>query len=128
MSNGITNKHTKAGWVTARFTETGNVALMHSDPLLGANAHANEIVTALNIISAEWSVADDTHFTISRGANTVLILTSGQHCMDFSDSRLIDTINGEPTSNVAVTLVGAGVGSLVLKLHKKTTISGGSSY
>jgi hypothetical protein len=126
-AEGIVNKHNKGGWVIAKFNATGYIAKNSSVDTRGANS-PGETVTRLNIVSAEWSIAPDTYWEIKRGANTVLILTEGQHVMDLSDSRLIDNGDAEATSNVVVTKVGSGVGTVILKLHKTVTITGGSEY
>lgn len=127
MADGIVNKHVKGGWIIAKFNASGFIKPNHSNPLIGANS-AGETVEAMNIISAEWSIGNNAHWTVARGANTVLILTDGQHCFDLSDSRVLDGLGGDPQANVVVTKVGSGPGTLILKLHKKTAISGGSQY
>jgi len=127
MAQGIVNKHVKGGWVVAKFHSTGAVYLNNSNVLLGANS-AGETVTRMNIISAEWSIGNNAYWTVQRGANTVLVLSDGQHYMDFSDSRLIDNYGGEPQANVVITKTGSGPSTLVLKLHKVATITGGSTY
>jgi hypothetical protein len=127
MAQGIVNKHVKGGWCVAKFHSTGAVYLNSANPLLGANS-AGETVTRMNIVSAEWSIGNNAYWTVQRGANTVLVLSDGQHYMDFSDSRLIDNYGGEPQANVVITKTGSGPSTLVLKLHKVTTISGGSQY
>lgn len=117
----------KSGWVVARFVASETIFLNTSTPLRGCN-NAGELVTAANIISAEWSIGNNAYWQVQRGANTVLLLTDGQHCFEMTDSRVIDNIGGEPQSNVVVTKVGSGPGTLILKLHKKSSISGGSTY
>jgi secreted protein with Ig-like and vWFA domain len=82
----------------------------------------------LNIVSAEWSIGNNAYWEVKRGSNTVLLLTDGQHVFDMSDSRLIDNGEAEATSNVVITKVGSGPGTLILKLHKTTSITGGSIY
>lgn len=126
-SEGIVNKHNKGGWVVAKFNTSGFIKLNHSSPTIGANS-AGETVTRLNIVSAEWSIGNNAYWQVQRGANTVLLLTDGQHVFDLSDSRLIDNGNAEATSNVVITKVGSGPGTLILKLHKTTSITGGSQY
>lgn len=127
MAEGIVNKHVKGGWCVAKFHSTGAVYLNSGNPLLGANS-AGETVTRMNIVSAEWSIGNNAYWTVKRGANTVLVLSDGQHYMDFSDSRLIDNYGGEPQANVVITKTGSGPSMLTLKLHKVTTITGGSTY
>lgn len=127
MAQGIVNKHVKGGWVIAKFHSSGAVYLNNSNVLLGANS-AGETVSRMNIVSAEWSIGNNAYWQVQRGANTVLVLSDGQHVMDFSDSRLIDNYGGEPQANLVVTKVGSGPSTLVLKIHKTTSITGGSSY
>jgi len=127
MAEGIVNKHVRGGWCIAKFHSSGAVFLNSANPLLGANS-AGETVTSMNIVSAEWSIGNNAYWTIKRGANTVIVLTDGQHVFDFSDSRLIDNYGGEPTANLVVTKTGSGPSHLTLKLHKTTSISGGSKY
>jgi hypothetical protein len=126
-AEGIVNKHNKGGWVIAKFNATGFIKRNHATATIGANS-AGETVTRLNIVSAEWSCGNNVHWVVSRGANTVLLLTDGQHVMDLSDSRLIDNGDAEATSNVVVTKVGTGPATLILKLHKTVSITGGSQY
>lgn len=126
-SEGIVNKHSKGGWVVAKFNSPGFINLNHPTATIGANS-AGETVTRLNIISAEWSIGNNAYWVVSRGANTVLLLTEGQHVFDLSDSRLIDNGTAEATSNVVVTKVGSGPGTLILKMHKIVAIDGGSEY
>jgi hypothetical protein len=127
MAQGVVNKHVKGGWVIAKFHSSGAVYLNNSNGLLGVNS-AGETVTRMNIVSAEWSIGNNAYWTVQRGANTVLVLSDGQHVMDFSDSRLIDNYGGEPQANLVVTKVGSGPSTLVLKIHKTSTLSGGSEY
>ncbi len=126
-AEGIVNKHNKGGWVIAKFNASGFIKRNHATATIGANS-AGETVTRLNIVSAEWSCGNNVHWVVSRGANTVLLLTDGQHVMDLSDSRLIDNGDAEATSNVVVTKVGTGPATLILKLHKTVSITGGSQY
>ena len=129
MAEGVVNKHVKGGWVIAKFHSSGAIYLNSANPLLGANS-AGETVTRMNIVSAEWSIggANNAYWEVKRGANTVLVLTNGQHCFDFSDSRLIDNYGGEPQANIVVTKIGSGPGHITLKVHKTTSIAGGSEY
>jgi len=128
-AEGIVNKHSKGGWIIAKFNADGFINLNHPTATIGANS-AGETVTRLNIVSAEWSIggANNAYWEVKRGANTILVLTSGQHVFDLSDSRLLDNGNAEATSNVVVTKVGSGPGTLILKMHKTVSITGGSEY
>ena len=94
----------------------------------GANS-VGETVRSMNIISAQINSggANNVYFTIARGASNVLVL-SGQDYIDLSDSRLIDNTTAMATSNVTVTKVGTGPATLILKLHKTVSVTGGSQY
>jgi hypothetical protein len=130
MAEGVVNKHVKGGWIIVKYNGAGGfVKANHSNALNGANS-AGETVTRMNIVSAEWSIggANNAYWEVKRGANTVLVLTNGQHCFDFSDSRLIDNYGGEPQANIVVTKIGSGPGHITLKVHKTTSIAGGSEY
>jgi hypothetical protein len=127
MAEGVINKHVKGGWCIAKFHSSGAIFLNSANALLGANS-AGETVTRMNIISAEWSAGNGAYWVVKRGANTVLTLSEGQDVFDFSDSRLIDNYGGEPQANVVVTKVGSGPTTLILKLHKTSSIAGGSQY
>jgi hypothetical protein len=131
-AEGVVNKQNKGGYVIAKFNASGGIKLNALDtatgiPIWGANS-VGETVTRLNIISAEWSIGNNAWWVVKRGANTVLVLTDGQHVFDLSDSRLIDNGTKEATSNVSVIKTGSGPSTLILKLHKTVTIAGGSEY
>ena len=126
-SEGIVNKHVKGGWFIAKFNASGFIKRNHATATIGANS-AGETVTRMNVVSAEWSCGNSVYWQVQRGANTILLLTEGQHVMDMSDSRLIDNGDAEATSNVVVTKVGSGPATLILKLHKTVAITGGSEY
>ena len=126
-SEGIVNKHVKGGWFIAKFNTSGFIKRNHATATIGANS-AGENVTRMNIVSAEWSIGNNAYCQVQRGANTILLLTDGQHVFDMSDSRLIDNGDAEATSNVVVTKVGSGPATLILKMHKTVSISGGSGY
>lgn len=125
-ANGIVNKHSKGGWIVAKFHASGFIKPNHPTATIGANT-AGETVEALNIISAMVNVSNGAFFTVQRGANTVLVLSSDDD-IDLSDGRLIDNMGGEPQANVVVTKTGAGPSTLILKLHKRSSITGGSIY
>ena len=126
-AEGIVNKHVKGGWFIAKFNASGFIKRNHPTVTIGANS-AGENVTRMNIVSAEWSCGNNAYWEVKRGSNTILLLTDGQHVMDFSDSRLIDNGDAEATSNVVITKVGSGPVTLILKMHKTVSITGGSSY
>jgi hypothetical protein len=127
MAEGIVNRHVKGGWFIAKFHSGGYVSLNSATAAIGANS-AGETVRSMNIISAEWSIGNNAYWTVKRGANTVLVLSDGQHVFDMSDSRLIDMEGGNPSANIVVTKTGSGPSTLILKVHKTTSINGGSGY
>jgi len=123
----IKNKQARGGWVVASFIAPGAIYCNSANPLLGANS-AKETVNGMNIVSVEWSIGNNAYWTISRGANTLFHLTDGQHCFDMSDSRILDNLGGNPQANLVVTKTGTGTGTLIIKLHKRVTITGGTQY
>jgi hypothetical protein len=133
-NEGIMNKHTKGGWLIAKFHNSGGIKLNAADattngiPVWGANS-VGETVRSMNIISAQINSggANGIYFTIARGASNVLVL-SGQDYIDLSDSRLVDNTTAMASSNVTVTKVGTGPATLILKLHKTVSVTGGSAY
>lgn len=127
VTNGIVQKGAKGGYVIAKFHASGFIAPNHVTSTIGANT-ANETVQEMHIVSAAWSCGNSAYWTVARGANTVLILSDTDANLDLSDGRIIDNVGGEGQANVVVTKVGSGPVTLILKLHKRSAISGGSAY
>ena len=133
-NEGIMNKQTKGVWIIAKFHNSGGIkpnaldATTNGTPVWGANS-VGETVRSLNIISAQVNCggANNVQFEIKRGASMVLVL-SGTDYIDLSDSRLIDNTTAMSTSNVTITKVNTGPATLILKLHKTVSITGGSAY
>ena len=134
-NEGVMNKHNKGGWVIAKFHNSGGIKLNAADtttgggvPVWGANS-AGETVRSMNIISAEVNCggANGVYFEVKRGSSMVLVL-SGQGYHDLSDSRLVDSPTAMATSNVTVTKVNTGPATLILKMHKQVSVTGGSAY
>ena len=127
-SNGIVLKNLKGGFVVAKFTSSGFIKPNHVTSTIGANT-AGETVSSMNIISMQVNTggANSVYFTIKRGGNTICALT-GQDYLDLSDGRLIDMEGGNPQANLAVTKTGDGPSTLIIKLHKRSSIAGGSIY
>ena len=119
--NRITNKNQKNGYITINVGTGGAFYCNHPTETLGANA-AGETVEAMNIVSLLVSSSNGVYYTIKRGANTVAVV-SGNDDWELNDGRLVDTAGGEPQANVVVTKTGAGPGTSILKLHKRSTIS-----
>jgi len=124
--NRIVNKGTKGGYVTAIFTTGGFVAPSSTNAVVAANS-AGETVSEMLISSVSFSAANNVVYTVSRGANTVLNLSGTGH-FNFQKEGVILETGGESAANCVVTKIGSGVTSLVIKLHKRSAISGGSVY
>jgi len=127
-ADGIVLKSIKGGYVIAKFTTGGFLRLNHPTTTIGANS-AGETVQEMfiNSIQVNTGGANSCFFTIKRGANTICAVT-GQDYIDLSDGRILDTEGGNPTANLVVTKTGSGPSTLILKIHKRTAISGGSTY
>ena len=127
-ANGIVAKQSKGGFVVAKFTSSGFIKPNHVTSNIGANT-AGETVQSMNITSMQVSTggANSCYFEIRRGANTICALT-GNDYLDLADGRMLDTEGGNPQANLVVTKIGTGPSLLILKLHKISAISGGSTY
>lgn len=127
-ANGIVAKQSKGGFVVAKFTSGGFIKPNHVTATIGANT-AGETVQSMSIISMQIATggANSCYFEIRRGANTICAL-SGNDYLDLSDGRMLDTEGGNPQANLVVTKVGTGPSTLIVKLHKISAVSGGSTY
>ena len=81
----------------------------------------------MNIVDIKYSIANNAFYTIRRGANTVAVL-AGTDNWALNDGMLIDTQGGEPSANVVITKTGAGPSTMIIKLHKRSAVAGGSIY
>jgi len=128
MANGILTKSVKgsSGYVVLRFVSSGGLRLNANSSFSGANA-VGEVVQSMNIVGIFYSCGNNVVWTVKRGGNTVLQL-SGADSANFQEGILPDTLGGEPQANVTVTKVGAGHSVLLLKLHKRSAVTGGASY
>ena len=124
--NVVTNKSIKNGYVTINVGSGGSFFLNNSGAGIGANG-PGEIVQTMNIVDIKFSAANGAFYTIKRGANTVAVL-AGNDNWALNDGMLIDTAGGEPSANVVVTKTGAGPSTLLIKLHKRSAVAGGSIY
>ena len=122
----VTNKSIKNGYVTINIGSGGSFFLNNSGAGIGANG-PGEVVQTMNIVDIKFSAANGAFYTIKRGANTVAVL-AGNDNWALNDGMLIDTAGGEPSANVVVTKTGAGPSTLLIKLHKRSAIAGGSIY
>jgi hypothetical protein len=122
----VVNKGIKGGYVTGIFSAGGYIALNSSNVVVAANS-AGETVQEMAISVVSWAAANGVTFNIKRGANNVLNLELNG-TMDFQASGIGLETGGEAAANVVVTRAGTGPASLVIKLHKRPAITGGSSY
>lgn len=123
-AEGVINKGTKGGYAICKFHAGGFVKPNHSSATIGCNS-GGETVNTLSIAAVKVSVANGAFFTVKRGANTVLVLgDSGE--FDLMDFGQIDSF--ELTANVVVTKTGSGPSTLLMKLRKGVSITGGSQY
>ncbi len=122
----VVNKGIKGGYVTGNFSAGGYIALNSSNAVVAANS-AGETVQEMAISVVSWAAANGVTFNIKRGANNVLNLALNG-TMDFQAAGIGLETGGEAAANVVVTRAGTGPASLVIKLHKRPVIAGGSSY
>jgi len=124
----VVNKGNKGGYVTGIFSAGGSIQLNSSNAVVAANS-AGETVQEMFISVVSWSTANAVTFNIKRGANTVLNLGgTSAGTFDFQGSGIGLETGGEAAANVVVTRSGTGPASLVIKLHKRPAIVGGSIY
>lgn len=122
----VVSKGVKGGYVVGNFSAGGSIQLNSSNAVVAANS-AGETVQEMYISVVTWSAANGVAFNIKRGANNVLNLgLSGT--MDLQATGIGLETGGEAAANVVVTRSGTGPASLVIKLHKRPAITGGSSY
>lgn len=124
----VVNKGIKGGYVTAIFNAGGYIPLSSSNAARSANS-AGETVQEMFITDVFWNTggANSVVFTVARGANTVLTLTGTGH-WNFPENGIALETGGESSANCVVTRSGAGPGTVIIKLHKRTAITGGSQY
>lgn len=124
----VVNKGIKGGYVTAIFSGGGAIQLNSSNAVVAANS-AGETVQEMFISVVQWSTANAVTFNIKRGANNVLNLGgTSAGTFDFQAAGIGLETGGEAAANVVVTRSGTGPASLVIKLHKRPAIAGGSKY
>ncbi len=124
--NFVTVKGIKGGYVTINVGSGGSFFLHTTAADKGANG-PGETVQAMNIVQMKCSTSNGAFYTVKRGANVVSVL-SGDASWDLMDGMLIDNLGGEPQANVVVTKTGAGPSTLLIKLHKRSAVTGGSIY
>lgn len=124
--NSVTVKTIKGGFVTINVGSGGAFYLNNSNSVISANG-PGETVQAMHIVNMRCSTGNGAFYTVRRGANVVAVL-SGNDGWDLMDGMLIDNLGGEPQANVVVTKTGDGPSTLLIKLHKRSAVSGGSIY
>lgn len=77
-----------------------------------------EVVTGLQISSLEWSVTGG-NITVSRGANTLFILTEGQHYFDLAGRGA--AIGVDAGASLVITV--GGTGTLILEASKRQLLN-----
>ena len=114
----ITTKSNKpGGYVVFRTTSSDGFKLNHAT-LPSAN-NAGEVVTEMRISEVLWSVKGAQTWTVTRGSNTVLVVSgSGHHDYQGNGIRL-EASQGDLIANVHCVLSG-GEGTIVLKMHKSS--------
>jgi len=122
----ITNKSIKNGYVTININAGSSFFLNTSTAGKGANG-PGEVVQTMNIVDIKYAIGNNAYYTIKRGANTVAVL-SGNDNWALNDGMLIDTSGGEPSANLVVTKTGASPSTMLIKLHKRSAVAGGSIY
>jgi len=83
-----------------------------------ANTDGDGTLTDLSIREIFWSVSSGNTWTVSRGGNTIAVLTgSGNH--DYQGSGFSVASGGDEQANVVFTKTG-GTGTIMLKLGKQS--------
>ena len=121
----------KGGYVTISANATGFVALNQvgdsTGGLLGNGANTvGETVNEMNISEIIWSnLGTANMWDIKRGGNTVFKCYGQNGQINFQrDNIHLECNSFERSANVVFTLSGSGAkGSIVLKLHKRSTVS-----
>ena len=112
----ITTKSNKpGGYVVLRATEDDGLKLNHAT-LPAANS-AGETVTEMRISEVMWSVASGNRWTVTRGANTILVLGGSGHHDYQSNGIRLEASQGDLIANVHCALSG-GHGTIIVKMHK----------
>ena len=122
-SNQLSGAVGGAKYVTVHSDQTGSIALNRLDAgaHLGAN-NIGETVSTMYISQVVWGSANSTaagsNWTVSRGANTVLVL-SGSGSIDLQSEGIRVETGGDNISNCVFTLTG-GTGTIAIKLAKSS--------
>jgi hypothetical protein len=121
-SNQLSGPVGGAKYVTVQSDQNGSIALNRADAgaHLGAN-NAGETVSKMYISQVIWGASATNTWTVSRGANTVLVLTgSGSLDLQSDGIRLENQIAGSDASQNCVFTLSGGTGSIAIKLAKSS--------
>lgn len=123
-------QNAKQGYVVARFNATGSMLIETANSTNSANCMvvfdpvsntSAETINSVNIVNLAWTVPAAQTWTITRGANTIIVL-GGNGQLDLqTDGLIIDSVGDEPQANIVCTLSG-GTGTLIVKAHKRSTL------
>ena len=111
--------HGGSSYVTIHTDQTSSLDL--NRPSAGVHLAANSIgetVTAMHI-SKIICAANGCGFDVFRGANLVGSF-SGVNTTDYQEENIRLEAGGDPQSNLVITKVGIGNGTLTVKLHKQS--------
>ncbi len=122
----VVSKGIKGGYVVGNFSGGGAIQRNSSNVAVAANS-AGETVQEMFISVVSWTTSNGVTYNIKRGANNVLNL-SVAGTFDFQAAGIGLETGGEAAANVVITKTGAGPSSLIIKLHKRPAITGGSAY
>ena len=111
--------HGGSSYVTIHTDQTASLDLNRpsTTPHFGANV-AGETVTAMHVAKVICA-ANGCGFDVFRGANLVGSF-SGVNTTDYQEENIRLEAGGDPQSNLVITKVGVGNGTLTVKLHKQS--------
>jgi hypothetical protein len=105
-----------SGIVVIRSDVTGGLLLNTAGAVEGANASLGETVIGMTIAHIAWTG----EWTLKRGDDTVFSTPTGSWGQyDFADEQLKLETPAQETANVVFT-AGAGAGSIIIKMHKRS--------
>lgn len=114
----VTNKQarsTTSGYVVIHGTANASYIVVGNSSVSNI-ASGQEIVTGASIAQVWWGVSNGGYCTVSRGANTILVLTESGS-MNFVDDHI--PISIDTTANVSFAING-GVGFVMVEMQKQS--------
>ena len=115
----VTKSHKPGGYVVFRTTSTDGFDMNFAGGGVPAANNPGETVTEMRISEVLWSVKGAQTWTVTRGGNTVLVLSgSGHHDYQRNGIRL-EASHGDLIANVHCVL-SSGDGTIILKMHKSS--------